>query len=57
MGITVNFGPSGIDCGVVPPGGSIVQTTQCGTLSAPAFRLFVPSAENQPGRRRREIEP
>src|ERR1700688_1337123 len=35
MGVTVYFDSSLINCGVVAPGGSTVQSTQCGTVSAP----------------------
>ncbi len=33
---TVNFDPANINCGVIPRGGSIIDSTSCGVLSAPA---------------------
>ncbi len=35
MGLSVNFSPSNINCGVVAPGGTTIQSTQCAPLSAP----------------------
>lgn len=36
MGITVVFGPSPINCGVIPPGTNTTATVKCTDLSAPA---------------------
>jgi hypothetical protein len=49
MGATVTFNPAKIDCGVIQPGATNTQTTQCGVLSAPANVTAAISADTSGG--------
>jgi hypothetical protein len=49
MGITVNFSPAKINCGVIPPGGTTTQTAQSEVLSAPANVTAAISADTSGG--------